>query len=283
MEATDLPDAGESVDLILRHITRRFPEDFARALHPPGARIRSATWLDTQVTSRQRRLDRVLEVVVHRGRILEHTEWQMAWHSDVPFRVFEYNVMTALAVAHEEPPPRIRSTVVLLSGREEPWSTQGVYKTSPRGAPFSGVRFGIDAVYQRTIAELSARGSPLWMVFAPLAVDADPKGMERVLGMLREQVTENEFEELAVALTVMADADKRNRGLRHAILPLLREEIIMESWVYTQGKLKGIEEGKLKGIEEGKLKGIEEGKLRGLEEGKLRGIEEGKLRDIEEG
>ncbi|MEZ4294153.1 MAG: hypothetical protein R3B70_04185 [Polyangiaceae bacterium] len=51
----------------------------------------------------------------------------------------------------------------------------------------------------------------------------------------------------------------------------------MESWVYTQGKLKGIEEGKLRGLEEGKLQGLEEGKLRGLEEGKLRGLEEGKV------
>lgn len=45
-----------------------------------------------------------------------------------------------------------------------------------------------------------------------------------------------------MALTVMADVDRRKRGLRHAILPLLREEIIMESWVYAQGKLKGLEE-----------------------------------------
>jgi hypothetical protein len=35
---------------------------------------------------------------------------------------------------------------------------------APEGEPFSGVRFRIDAVYQRTAAELAARGSPLWMI-----------------------------------------------------------------------------------------------------------------------
>jgi hypothetical protein len=243
MDSADLPDSRESADLILRHVTRRFPEDFARALLPPGTRIASATWLDTQVTSRQRRLDRVLDVVVGRKRRLEHAEWQLEWENDVPLRVFEYHCMTALAVAHEAERPRIRSTVVLLSGREEPWPREGEYRTSPAGTRFSGVTFRIDAVYQRTIAELEARKSPLWMVFAPLAVDADPAAMRRVLGALREQLKERDFEELAVALTVMADVDRRNRGLRHAIVPLLREEIIMESWVYTQGKLKGLEEG----------------------------------------
>ncbi|MEZ4308383.1 MAG: hypothetical protein R3F14_10105, partial [Polyangiaceae bacterium] len=180
MSSADLPEAGESVDLILRHVTRRFPEDFAKALLPPGTQITSATWLDTQVTSRQRRLDRALEVVIDQLCRLEHTEWQLEWVNDLPLRIFEYHVMTALAVAHRPSPPQIRSTVVLLSGREEPWPSQGVYRTSPPGEPFSGVSFAIDAVYQRTIAELSARGSPLWMMFAPLAVDADPRAMARV-------------------------------------------------------------------------------------------------------
>ena len=42
--------------------------------------------------------------------------------------------------------PRIRSTLVLLSGREEPWPTEGEYRTSPEDAPFSGVSFRIEAV-----------------------------------------------------------------------------------------------------------------------------------------
>lgn len=103
------------------------------------------------------------------------------------------------------------------------------------------------------------------MTFAPLAVDADPDRMRGVLESLRETQAERDFEELAVALAVMADVDQRQRGLRHAIVPLLREEIIMESWVYTQGKLKGLEEGK----QEGKQEGLLEGRRKGRKEGRV--------------
>src|SRR5262249_8704273 len=55
------------------------------------------------------------------------------------------------------------------------------------------------------------------------------------------------FEELAVALLVMADADKRQRGLRNAILPLLKKELIMASWVYEQGRAAGVAQGETRG------------------------------------
>ena len=51
------------------------------------------------------------------------------------------------------------------------------------------------------------------------------------------------MEELGVAMSVLADADKRKRGLRDVITSLLPEEVVMESWVYKQGKEKGREEG----------------------------------------
>ncbi|AUX41815.1 uncharacterized protein SOCE26_032400 [Sorangium cellulosum] len=50
----------------------------------------------------------------------------------------------------------IESVVVVLSGREEPWPTHGSYRTSPPGEAFSGVHFRIEAVYQRTMAELAS-------------------------------------------------------------------------------------------------------------------------------
>jgi hypothetical protein len=111
--------------------------------------------------------------------------------------------------------PRIESTVVLLSGREKPWPTWGRYRTSPPDVPFSGVRFRIEAVYQRTVAELEAKDNPLWMIFAPLAVDATRKRMAQVVAALRKKTSRRAFDELAVALTVVADADRRQRpGLR---------------------------------------------------------------------
>ncbi|HSO00695.1 MAG TPA: hypothetical protein VLS89_20525 [Candidatus Nanopelagicales bacterium] len=269
---------NDDVDLVLRHVSRLFPEQFARALLPPGSDVVAAAWLDTQVASRQRRLDRALDVRTAAGeRRLLHNEWQLRMESDVPFRVFEYHVLLALSLMDElieakadageanihQPPgtrveqtfavkprgsmemmlPPIESTVVLLSGREEPWPEQGEFRTSPSDGLFSGVSYRIEPVYQRTVADLAARGSRLWMIFAPLAVDATPARMGEVVEKLRRESTPREFEELSVALTVMADADKRRRGLREKIVSLLPEEIIMESWVYKQGIEKGIERG----------------------------------------
>ena len=64
------------------------------------------------------------------------------------------------------------------------------------------------------------------------------------------------MEELGVAMSVLADADKRKRGLRGVITSLLPEEAVMESWVYKQGKEKGQQEGVEKGIAKGIEKGI---------------------------
>jgi hypothetical protein len=278
------PSPTDDVDLVLRHVSRRLPEHFARALLPPGSLVTSATWLDTQVTARQRRLDRALDVRTAAGeRRLLHAEWQLRFEADVPFRVYEYHALLAFSL-HDEleaakaaakaagsatkadlTPPHIESTLVLLSGREEPWPEWSEYVTSPPNAPFSGLHFRIDAVYQRTVAELEARGSPLWMIFAPLAVDATPQRMIRVVESLRQQSSPREFDELAVALTVLADADRRHRpGLQQAIVSQLPKELIMQNWVYKQGLEKGIEQGLEKGIEQGLEKGIEQGIEQGL-------------------
>jgi hypothetical protein len=242
----DLPDVDEDLDLALRHVTRHFPADLARALLPPGAVVASAQWTETQITSRQRRLDRAVEVVADGVRRFEHVEMQLEMTPDVPFRVFEYQSLLALALAAEAPPgqpiPGIRSTVVLLSGRERPWPELGEHRISPPGERFSGVRFRIDAVYQRTVAELLARGSPLWMIFAPLAADADPQRMGEVIADLRGRTPPRAFAELAAAITVVAAKDRRRRGLRGAIMALLTKEDVMRSAVWELGRRDGREE-----------------------------------------
>jgi hypothetical protein len=238
----DLPSSDEELDLILRHVSRQFPEHLARALLPPGTVVTSARWSDTQVTSRQRRLDRALEVVVGGRRRLEHTEWQLEMVADVPFRVYEYNTLTSIALAAETPAgeetPRVQSTVVLMSGREAPWPARGAYRTSPDEEPFSGVTFRIDAVYQRTVAELEARG-PLWTLFAPLAVDADPARMNAVLDRLRAAHAPRAFAEMAAALVGVAMKDQRQRGLSESILKALSEEEAMQNPLYLMGEQKG--------------------------------------------
>ncbi|MBK8257640.1 MAG: hypothetical protein IPK82_33840 [Polyangiaceae bacterium] len=84
MSSSELPDFGEDVDLTLRHVSRQFPMSFAKALLPDRWKVTAATWLDTQVTSRQRRLDRVLDVQAGEERRLEHVEWQLEWEANVP-------------------------------------------------------------------------------------------------------------------------------------------------------------------------------------------------------
>jgi hypothetical protein len=245
----------DDVDLVLRHVSRLFPEQLARALVPAEHAIAVKGWLDTQVTGRQRRLDRALEVTVDGARRLLHVEWQATMTADVPFRVFEYHVLLALGLADElaakdeatkgkkqtaaPPMPTIESTVVLLSGRDEPWPDAGAFRTSPSDGLFSGVQFRIEPVYQQTVEELEAKGSVLWLIFAPLAANADPQRMARVVDRIRGATSRREFEELSVAITVLADADKRKRGLRGAILSMLPEEMVMESWVFRQGVEKG--------------------------------------------
>ena len=254
----NVPDTSEDVDLTLRQVSRQFPEQFASALLPPGMQVSAASWLDTQVADRQRRLDRALDVVADGRRRWEHTEWQLRMTAQVPRRIFEYNTLLVMAsdslgsdsvAGSAVAVPAVRSTLVLLTGRERKWPAEGRYRTSPPDAPFSGVTFRIDAVYQRTVAELEARGSLLWLIFAPLAVDADAAAMVRVLARLREGASGRELSELVAAMLVMADTDGRRRSLRQVIVSLLKEESIMESWVYKQGEQTGLEKGLEKGLQ----------------------------------
>ncbi len=254
---------SDSVDLTLRHVTQQFPADLAHALLPGARSLTECVWRDTQVTARERRMDKTLFVVADGIARLEHVEWQLRWSRDLLLRMYEYHCLTTLglhaAAAKGETVPCIRSTVVLLGGRRvKPWPERLRFRVSPPGEPFSGLRVRVEAVYQRTVAELEARDAPLWMVFAPLAVDATPDAMTRVLDALRDRTEPRQFEELAVAMTVLADADVRGRGLRAAITSHLPEEIVMQSWVYKQGVEKGRQEGIEKGIEEGIEKGSQE-------------------------
>lgn len=247
----DTPDAHDDVDLALRHLSQRFPDDLARALLPDARSLTGCVWGETQLAARQRRMDRGLFVVADELRRLEHVEWQTRWERALPYRVYEYNTLQSLALreaaSEGERVPRVRSTVVLLGGREGPWPSHGAYRTSPVGERFSGVRFRIEAVYQRTLAELRGLGSTLWMVFAPLALDATSDAMPAVIKELRDHNPRARFEELAVAMAVLADADVRKRGLREVIASQLPRELVMQSWVYKQGQEQGLNEGIVRG------------------------------------
>ncbi len=217
MHPSDAPiddEAAHDVDLTLRHVTHRFPDELARALIPEARTLDGCTWLDTQLTARERRMDKSLHVVADGVARVEHVEWQLRWTRDLLLRAFEYHALTTLALhdaAKEgEAVPRVRSTVVLLRGRRRtPWPAYRTFRTTPPGERFSGLRVRIEAVYQRTLAELASRRSPLWMAFAPLAVDASADTLPAVVRALRSRTPPMRFAELAVAMTVLADADGR--------------------------------------------------------------------------
>jgi hypothetical protein len=243
----DPEDPNDTVDLVLRHVTQRFPDDLARALLGPGLPITAVPY-ETQLDARHRRLDRALDVHVRGDRRLLHVEWQSDMPPDLPLRVYEYNVMLSLAAAAEaaekkQPIPPIDSVVVLLGGRERPWPSHGFHRTSSRDERFSGVRYRIEPVYQRTVAELEARGSPLWLAFAPLAADADPDKVVRVVEALRERTSPAAFEEIGVAMAVLAGADGRKRGLEDVVRSRLPRELVMRSWIYQEGREEGLEAG----------------------------------------
>ena len=254
-DTTDTPPAVEDrydVDLCLRLVTQLFREALARAALPPGTDFKVVGWSETQLAARQRRMDRVLTVQLPAGPHRIHYEWELTWDAGIAFRVFEYHFLHALAASSPHKgatlPPTHESHVVVLSGPESPLPTEGAYRTTAAHSPFGGVPFVIDAVYQRTVAELGARG-PLWLMFAPLAHDATPDAMPRVLEDLRAQVpSPRHFRELAIASLVLADADGRERGLRTFLEACLPREVVVKSWVYQQGQQKGVEQGIEQGL-----------------------------------
>lgn len=86
------------------------------------------------------------------------------------------------------------------------------------------------------------------MTLSAADASSEPKDVDLVLRDLKRRTPRARFDELAVAMTVLADADGRERGLREAITAQLPEELVMQSWVYTQGLNKGIEQGIEQGV-----------------------------------
>ncbi|WP_437873519.1 hypothetical protein [Sorangium sp. So ce363] len=118
--------------------------------------------------------------------------------------------------------PPIESVAVVLSGRRQRLPATGTRRTAWRERRFSGARFRIDAVYQRTVAELRARGSVFWLVFAPLARDATAAAMREVVAEIHARAaTGEERVELYTALLVMAAIDPWRHNLRKEIVMLM--------------------------------------------------------------
>ncbi|WP_437803816.1 hypothetical protein [Sorangium sp. So ce693] len=212
-------------DITLRHIARRCPGDLTRAFVPEGTPVEVLGWIDTQVTKLERRLDKALRLRVGAELRVLHVEFCFAWRDDVPDQMFEYLGFLFAALRREapgEPVPPIESVAVVPSGRRQRLPATGTRRTAWRERQFSGARFRIDAVYQRTVAELRARGSVFWLVFAPLARDATAAAMREVVAEIHARVaTGEERVELYTALLVMAAIDPWGHNLRKEIVMLM--------------------------------------------------------------
>ena len=228
-------------------------------------------WMDTQVTSLERRLDKAL--LLKRGgeeRVL-HAELTLDLPQNMPYRIHEYQALLLMALNGEaQPLPPIESVVIVLRGRKEPLPARGELRTGWPESEWSGTRFRIEAVYQRRIEELMARQSPLWLVFTPLARDATVTAMIRVLDALRAQVpVAEERGDLLTALLVMADLDPWGHNLREEIVAMMQrneeDRIIFESRTLREVFEKGLAEGLDKGLAEGLDKGVEKGRQEAIE------------------
>ncbi|WP_438013807.1 hypothetical protein WMF18_23050 [Sorangium sp. So ce315] len=215
-------------DITLRHLARRRPEDLVRAFVPEGCPTDVLGWVDSQVTNIERRLDKALRVRVDGEPRVLHVEFCFALREDVPDRVFEYLgfLFAALRLeAPDDPVPPIESVAVVLSGRKRRLPVTGKRRVAWPGRPFSGVHFRVDAVYQRTVGELRARGSVLWLVFAPLARDATVAALQEVVAEIHAGArTAEERGELYTALLVMATIDPWGHNLRKELVMMVEDK-----------------------------------------------------------
>jgi len=211
-------------DIALRHIANRHPGDLARAILPGAETIAVHGYLDSQLTHIERRLDKSFDISLAADRHALHVEFEVDPNATLPFRVFEYQALFTIAQTHHRPheaPPPIESVVLVLRGPKKPWPPELCYTLSWPGRPFSGVRFRVEPVYQRTqrtqrtIAELRVRGSPFWLALTPLARDATPAMMHEVINEIRSSIQDpNHRADLFAAMLVMADLDPWKKKLR---------------------------------------------------------------------
>ncbi|WP_437954931.1 hypothetical protein WME76_25635 [Sorangium sp. So ce119] len=215
-------------DITLRHLARRRPGDLVRAFVPEGHPIEVLGWVDSQVTNIERRLDKALRLRIDGEPRVLHVEFCFALRDDVPDRVFAYLGFLFAALRLEAPGapvPPIESVAVVLSGRKRRLPATGKRRIAWPGRPFSGAHFRVDAVYQRTIKELRARGSVLWLVFAPLARDATAAALREVVAEIHAgAASAEERAELYTALLVMATIDPWGHTLLKELVMMVEDK-----------------------------------------------------------
>lgn len=289
-------------DIALRRLVEEHGKALAQVL-VPAFPIESVAWIESQLPERERRMDRALELRAREERLLLHLEVAVDPRRTLAYRMFEYaaqSVMAQHAAAKGAAPDArpiddllddelvevtdvaafgadapIESAVLLLRGRKRPWPREACFRISRPGRRFSGHWFRIEAVYQRSVAELWDRPGTFWLVFTPLAPDANVDSLRRVLEEIRHREPDEESRsELYAAMLVLAELDPWGHHLQQELERMIWDmdvESIMASktlrTIYEQGEQKGLKEGHDEGLKEGLTKGHREAieqMLRGL-------------------
>ena len=263
-----------NVDIVVRDFLKTVPEYLASAFTSPHTRIDSVRWEDTQLTTRERRLDKALEIISDDQRRVLHIEVQSQPASDMAYRVFEYHFMLAQALSSGgAPAPPIKSVVILLSGPKREVETRCRYSTGWPDEPFSGVQYSVLATYQLRGQQLLEQENPFLAVFTPLTRDASETTIEAAIEVLRRKARDtHQFYNLCSLMMVLAGLNKTQNLVasieQRVDRKKLMESELIQSWI-QMGQEKGIEKGLAQGIEKGLAQGIEEGLAQGIEEGKL--------------
>jgi hypothetical protein len=243
-----------TADITLRHIVRSHPEALVQVLGIAiERRVEVVGWIDTQVTALERRLDKALGLRIDGELRALQTEFEVALRVErMDRRVCDYQAMFRLGrsvQAPAQPRPPIESLVVVLTGRRKPWPKVRRVRISWPEGKWAGHRYRIDAVYQRTVAELMARGSVLWLVFVPLAVEA----VRRVVAELRARVSDPaERADLYAAFLVMASLDPWGYHLREETAAMLQDdysEMLKASATVREWYGQGVKKGRRQAIE----------------------------------
>lgn len=248
---------SHDIDTILRHTSRRHPTALPRILIGLDEPIERFEWVETQVTARQRRIDRGLRIEVAGEPRILHIEWTLRLDRAVRRRIHEYHHLLVMALEMDARAKRkkgwpvserisIDSVVVVLMGPKRTMPRFSHYRTSSTDQKFSGVRFRIEAIYQRTVAELEAMGSDFWLAFVPLAIDVTIKKLEEVINALRTRTNQEDFNDLVATMLVLARLNKNHPGLPDMIPSMVtKEEAMLEFRAfYREGKLRGVEKGR---------------------------------------
>lgn len=264
----DDPEWMADTDASLRSMSRLFPQLLARLVVQSGEGVRRMQWGETQLAARQQRVDRLLHVEMEDGtsRVL-HLEWTVRLNREVMERMSEYHITLTKQLRQDVRMSRrrgettivdvtVQSVAVVLTGRKRAWPQQVQLRTTPRGERFSGVRFRVEAVYQRTVAELWDKGGVLWLAFVPVAVDVDEEKIRRTVDKVRSETNEEEFAEIISTMMSVASLKSARRGLVEVIWSAAQEGTDMRHPLFRFGHEAGLKEGRVEGREAGRGEGL---------------------------